>query len=347
VGRDIRQVVGKTCHALLAGRSSPCSGCPLEASEDSEGGSEITLPDGRRLRATAFGLSDEGEEGRTVLQYQDVSGRRALEERLRVSERLASLGQLANGASQEINNPLGYVIANLHSLKTTLGEVEDSADAVERAARLCGQNAPAQAVRVLSEMRTQEIAAEGLEAVTEALEGAQRISGIVKGLGELARQDLGRMETVDINACVSRAVRAELQQLPPGAVNVSLEARQRVRGAPLQLDQTLAAILRNARQACPDGPIRIRTRDEGTEFLVEVHDSGTGIAASVLPRIFEPFFTTGAEGKAVGLGLTLAYGVVQRHAGRIDVASGNGRGTTVSIRLPASAAVATGERATA
>jgi two-component system, NtrC family, sensor kinase len=335
VGRDIRDVVGQTCHVLLAGRSSPCTGCPLQHTEARESGSELTLPDGRRLRATAFRLSEDPADGRTVLQYQDVTARRALEERLRTTERLASLGQLASGASQEINNPLGYVIANLQSLQATLRELETGADAVERAARLCGQNAPADAVRVLSEVQAREHATEGLEAVGEALEGAQRISGIVKGLRELARQDLGKMEALDVNASVSRSVRAELQHMPPGAVQASLGARQRVRGSPLQLDQAVGAVLRNARQACPAGPLQVRTRDEGGELLVEVQDAGGGIAAAMLPRIFEPFFTTRGGAKAVGLGLTLAYGVVQRHGGRIDVASGVGRGTTVTLRFPA------------
>jgi signal transduction histidine kinase len=349
VGRDVREVVGQTCHVLLAGRSSPCTGCPLQRTEAPESGSELTLPDGRRFRATAFRLSEGTDDGRTVLQYQDVTARRALEDKLRTSERLASLGQLASGASQEINNPLGYVIANLQSLQTTLRELETGADAVERAARLCGQNAPADAVRVLSEVQAREHAAEGLEAVGEALEGAQRISGIVKGLRELARQDLGKMEALDVNACVSRSVRTELQHMPPGAVQATLGARQRVWGSPLQLDQAVAAVLRNARQACPAGPIRVQTRDEGDELVVEVQDAGGGIAAAMLPRIFEPFFTTRGGGKAVGLGLTLAYGVVQRHAGRIDVASGVGRGTTVTLRLPAGTThpAAAVERATA
>jgi two-component system, NtrC family, sensor kinase len=350
VSRDVREVVGQTCHSLLAGRSSPCPGCPLERGAASEDGSELTLPDGRRFRATAFRLSDEGEQGRTVLQYQEVTARHALESKLRASERLASLGQLASGASQEINNPLGYVIANLQSLQTTLRELETSADAVERAARLCGQNAPSDAVRELSGVQVREHAGEGLEAVGEALEGAQRISGIVKGLRELARQDLGRMEPLDVNASVSRSVRAELQHMPPGAVQASLAARQRVWGSPVQLDQAVAAVLRNARQACPAGPIHVRTRDEGLELVVEVQDTGGGIAAAMLPRIFEPFFTTRGGGKAVGLGLTLAYGVLQRHGGRIDVASGVGRGTTVTLRLPANghaAASAPVERASA
>jgi two-component system NtrC family sensor kinase len=334
VGRDIRKLVGQTCHALFAGRPSPCAGCPLEQGRTSEAGSELTFPDGRRFRVTAFRLSDEAEDGRTVLHYQEVTAERALEAKLHASERLASLGQLASGASQEINNPLGYVIANLQSLQATLRELETSADAVERAARLCGQNAPAEAVRALSEVQAREHAAEGLEAVGEALEGAQRISGIVKGLRELARQDLGRMEALDVNACVSRSVRAELQHMPPGAVQASLGARLRVWGSPLQLDQALTAILRNARQACPAGPIQVRTRDEGAELVVEVQDAGAGIAASLLPRIFEPFFTTHGGGKAVGLGLTLAYGVIQRHGGRIDVASSVAKGTTVTLRLP-------------
>jgi two-component system, NtrC family, sensor kinase len=344
---DVREVVGQTCHSLFAGRGTPCPGCPLEGGPRPEAESELTMADGRRFRATAFRLSDAADDGRMVLQYQEVTGRRALEEKLRASERLASLGQLASGASQEINNPLGYVIANLQSLKATLGEVQTGADAVERAARLCGQNAPADAVRALSEVQAREQATEGLEAVEEALQGAQRISGIVKGLRELARQDNGRMEALDINACVSRAVRAELQHMPQGSVQASLSARRRVLGSPPQLDQAVAAVLRNARQACPAGPVQVSTREVGGELLVEVKDAGEGIGAAVLPRIFEPFFTTWGVSSAVGLGLTLAYGILQRHGGRIEVASGVGKGTTVTLRLPTLASEAAAARASA
>ena len=350
VGRDVREVVGQTCHSLFAGRDAPCPGCPLESGDAPGGGIELTMPGGRRFRASAFRLSEEGGDDRRVIQYQEVTGQRALEERLRSTERLASVGQLASGASQEINNPLGYVIANLQSLQTVLRAMEASGQAVERAARLCGQNSPADAVRALAEVEVREQATEGLEAVGEALEGAQRISGIVRGLRELARQDLGKTEAVDLNACVSRAVRAELQHMTPGAVQAALAARQRLSGSPLQLDQAVGAVLRNARQACPAGPIHVRTRDEGGELVVEVQDAGEGIAAAALPRIFEPFFTTRGGGKCVGLGLTLAYGVVQRHGGRIDVASSKGRGTTVTLRLPAQASSAptiTAERASA
>ncbi|HXX29487.1 MAG TPA: ATP-binding protein [Myxococcaceae bacterium] len=350
VGRDVREVVGQTCHALFAGRDAPCPACPLGPDAAPGAAAELSMPGGRRFRASAFRLSEEGEDGRRVIHYQEVTGQRALEERLRSTERLASVGQLASGASQEINNPLGYVIANLQSLQTTLRELEGSAEAVERAARLCGRNAPADAVRALAEVEVREQAAEGLEAVSEALEGAQRISGIVRGLRELARQDLGRMEAVDVNASVSRAVRAELQHMTPGAVQVALAARRRLSGSPLQLDQALCAVLRNARQACPAGPIHVRTRDEGGEVVVEVEDKGEGIAAAALPRIFEPFFTTRGGGKSVGLGLTLAYGVVQRHGGRIDVASARARGTTLTLRFPAQAGAASSieaERASA
>jgi two-component system NtrC family sensor kinase len=350
VGRDVREVVGQTCHALFAGREAPCPGCPLESGSPVTAGTEVAMPGGRRFRASAFLLSEDGADGRRVIQYQEVTAQRALEDRLRATERLASLGQLASGASQEINNPLGYVIANLQSLQATLRELEASAEAVERAARFCGQNAPADAVRALAEVQVREQAEEGLEAIREALEGAQRIAGIVKGLRELARQDLGKMETLDVNTCISRAVRGELQNMPPGLVQASLGARQKIAGSPPQLDQALAAVLRNARQACPAGPIRVRTRDEGAELVVEIQDAGEGIAAAALPRIFEPFFTTRGGGRSVGLGLTLAYGVVQRHGGRIDVASGKGKGTTVTLRLPASTQVAPSaepERATA
>jgi signal transduction histidine kinase len=131
-----------------------------------------------------------------------------------------------------------------------------------------------------------------------------------------------------------------------------LQSRARVvkdlRPAPIdsapkgKLHQVVMNLLVNALQALDDRDprqheIRVHTGIDGRESVLSVSDTGVGIPEEQQSRIFEPFFTTRGGGQAVGLGLTLAYGAVQRHGGRIDVASGVGKGTTVTLRLPAGA----------
>jgi signal transduction histidine kinase len=107
-------------------------------------------------------------------------------------------------------------------------------------------------------------------------------------------------------------------------------------GDEAQLEQALVALCVNAAEAMPDGgTLRVAARRAGGgEVLLEVADSGTGIAAQDLPHVFEPFFTTKPRGVGVGLGLAIVYGIVQRHGGSIDVQSEPGRGTTFILRFP-------------
>jgi signal transduction histidine kinase len=86
----------------------------------------------------------------------------------------------------------------------------------------------------------------------------------------------------------------------------------------------------------PDGgDLSIRVADSGADVRVEISDTGVGIPAAVRDRVFEPWFTTKAPGRGTGLGLSITRGVVMEHGGRIDVASEPGRGTTVTVMLPA------------
>ena len=106
---------------------------------------------------------------------------------------------------------------------------------------------------------------------------------------------------------------------------------------PSQLNQVFLNLLVNAAQAMPEsgrGTITVRTRREGATVAVEISDTGCGIAPQVLSRIFDPFFTTKPVGMGTGLGLSLSYGIVQRHGGRIEVDSVVGKGTTFRVVLP-------------
>ena len=332
-GVPITQVPGKTCHQLLAGRVAPCVGCPL-ATGSTELSAEISLPRGRAVRFSGFRTDTGGETETVVVHYRDVTAHRALEARLRESDRLASVGQLAQGAAHEIQSPLQTILGDLSTLRDAAAELESSAASIERAARLCGQGDPAAAVRALTEVQVRDLAGSLRELLQDVEGGAKRIGAIVKGLRELARQDVARPETVDPGACLRRAVQTELGEAA-GSVTVRAESTARVLVIPGQLEQALVQLVRNARLAAPSGSVRARTLDEQGAVVIEVQDDGPGIPAAHLSRIFEPFFTTRGGAQGIGLGLTLVWSIVQRAGGTLDVASEPGLGSTFRIRLPA------------
>ena len=328
-GVPITQVPGKTCHQLLAGRVAPCVGCPL-ATGSRELSAEISLPRGRSMRFSGFRTDAET----VVVHYRDVTAHRALEARLRENERLASLGQLAHGAAHEIHTPLGAILGNLSTLREAAAELESGASSIEKAARLCGQGNATAAVRALTEVQVRDLAANLRELLQDVEDGAQRIGAIVKGLRELARQDVARPEPVDPNACVRKAIQTELGDAA-ASVAVRTESTAKVLVTPGQLEQALVQLVRNARLAAPEGSVRVWTRDDHGAVAIEVQDDGPGIPAAHLSRIFEPFFTTRGGAQGIGLGLTLVWSIVQRAGGTMEVSSEPGLGSTFRIRLPA------------
>ncbi len=109
----------------------------------------------------------------------------------------------------------------------------------------------------------------------------------------------------------------------------------RLHGHPQQMSQVFVNMLVNAAQAMPaQGQVKVVTRSEDAEVVVEVRDTGTGMPADVVKHLFEPFFTTKPVGEGTGLGLAVAHGLVLSHGGRIEVQSAVGEGTCFTVRLP-------------
>ncbi len=306
VGVPITQVNGRKCHELLADRATPCPNCPLLKGRESQDLVAEIDARGSLFRFSGFWLTDDSTDSSVVVQYRDITVQKQLEEKAREGERLIAVGQLADGAAHEINNPIGFVSANLQSLKHLLSEVAaGTADKMDLT--------------------------DGQEMVAESLDGVRRVKEIVAGLREFSRLEITTAEPTNVNSAVSRLVAKASEDARP---EVRLEAKGLADIAPLQLDQALGHILKNAQQAVKPGQaVRVRTRETESQIRIEVQDEGTGITAQNLRRIFEPFFTTRGIGKGVGLGLTAAYGIVRRAGGDIEVTSTPGKGSTFTIKL--------------
>ena len=252
-------------------------------------------------------------------------------------DKLAGIGQLAAGVAHEINNPMGFILSNLLMLK----EYSD----VEQKYRVALENAledscPEERRKQLGDLHQALDLPFVLKdiplLISESLGGAERIKQIVLDLKDFARLDQGKMNQTDLNQCVqstANIVRNEIRQV--AELELQLNEIPLVICNSQQINQVIANILINASQAMDKhGVITVTSRQEGEEVVLSISDTGRGMTEEVRKRIFEPFFTTRDIGKGIGLGLSIAYGIIKQHDGEITVESELGKGATFTIRLP-------------
>ena len=262
-------------------------------------------------------------------------------------EKMASIGRLASGVAHEINNPIGYIQANLKAMAEYVEDfraVIGAGDELGRA--LSGGSAQdiAEASRALEQTRREKdidyLMGDAGLLLADSRKGAIRIGEIVQGLRSFAREDGGSQECCDINAILAASLRMVESKLKYNcAVERDFGALSPVKGNPGELEQVFVNLLVNAGDAIGEiGTIRVTSRSEGDSIKVTVSDDGSGMDAPTLGRIFEPFFTTKDVGKGTGLGLAISQGIIEKHRGRIEVESRVGRGTTFTVTMPFAAA---------
>jgi PAS domain S-box-containing protein len=263
---------------------------------------------------------------------------KAAQSQLLQSEKMAAVGQLAAGMAHEVNNPVGFVHSNLHSLRTYAKRLLALADAAEQAS---GSLAPGHPVRKAIALARQEADIDFLRQdidalLDESLDGLQRVRKIVADLKDFSHVDQAEWQEADINHALESTLNVAWNELKYKAEVVrDYGAIPPVRCIPAQLNQVFLNLLINAGQAIEDkGTVTLRTRAEPPWVVVEVQDSGSGMPADIQPRIFEPFFTTKPVGKGTGLGLSISWDIIQRHQGTISVESEPGHGALFRIRLP-------------
>jgi len=269
------------------------------------------------LELSAYHLSFDGREY-GVHAGRDLTERRQAE----ASLRMAGVGTMAAGMAHEINNPLAFIVSNLGFVGEELARIRLALpdDVVRR-----------------QELRVDE----ALRAVAEAREGAERVRKLVRDLKVFSRPEDEAVGPLDVRRPLESALAMAKNEIRHRArLEALLDHVPPVQGNENRLAQVFLNLLMNAAQAIPDGhaesnAIRVSVREAAGEVVVEIGDTGCGMAPEVRERIFEPFFTTKAVGTGMGLGLSISHGIVKGLGGRIEVESEPGKGSVFRVVLPA------------
>jgi two-component system, cell cycle sensor histidine kinase and response regulator CckA len=272
---------------------------PLEFSS----GWRHRLADGQVIDVEIASHSIEFAARKAVLVVaQDVTERRRLEDRLRQAQKVEAVGRLAGGVAHDINNLLQALLSAVQLMRLQHSD-------------------PAQVMRIIEELETD----------------IQRGASLTRQLLLFSRQEVAKIELVDLNAVLREAIRMLRRLLRENIhFDVTLTTEplwiESDRG---QIEQVLVNLVVNASDAMPDGGLlTLATGRANGEGYLEVKDTGYGMDTLVMERIFDPFFTTKGAGKGTGLGLAVVHGIVTGHSGRIEVTSAPGAGSAFRVFLP-------------
>jgi len=249
-------------------------------------------------------LGKSGDRIGRLILFDDVTQRMHLEEQVFQNEKLTSLGLLAAGVAHEVNTPLAVISNYIQMLAKQLPNGDPRHQIIEK-----------------------------------VVKQTFRASEMVNNLLNFSRTGATDFAEVDLNAVVDEALTLVAHPFRTAQVEVKRNLQQElppVLGSTNKLQQVFLNLFLNARDAMPSGGmVEIRTAAHNGSVEVEITDTGSGIPRESLNRIFDPFFTTKGSGRGTGLGLSVSYGIVKEHAGKVDVRSTPGKGTSFRLEFPA------------
>jgi PAS domain S-box-containing protein len=311
LGLSPKDVLNRKCYELMHhGALSPIAGCPHQRTMR-EG---IALSEevydrqtGKTLLVTTYPrISPENEVIGTIHIARDISEEKEREMKMIMTERLASLGQMAAGIAHEINNPLASVMICSEMLLMKVSQ--DKYDHVQ------------------------------FEKYIKTIdEEVQRCRDITTNMLAYSRQTSSEKQDIDIQQLLDKAL--DLVGFQGRLKNVQVTkrygARTLISGNEGELRQVLLALVVNALDAMKNtGTLTLETEQEGAVCRLRIGDTGPGIPAEIRQKIFQPFYTTKSETGGTGLGLSIAYRIISNHQGSLDVSSELGVGATFTITLP-------------
>ena len=249
-------------------------------------------------------VGKSGERIGRLLLFDDVTQRERMEEQMSQTEKLTSLGLLAAGVAHEVNTPLAVISNYIQMLAKQMPDGDPRHSIIEK-----------------------------------IVKQTFRASEIVNNLLNFSRTGAGELADVDLNRVVEETLSLVAHPLKTSQIRVVKQLSDGlppVRGSANKLQQVFLNLFLNARDAMPaGGMLEVRTTAHNGSVEIEVVDTGNGIPREHIHKIFDPFFTTKATGRGTGLGLSVTYGIIKEHAGRIDVRSTPGRGTSFHVEFPA------------
>lgn len=301
-------------------------------------------------------LDGDGSQFGAVAIFQDLTEVKLLESQVLQSEKMASIGELAAGVAHEINNPMGFIHANLQQMSEYMNDLRSvwkKTLELQEAAESGDPDYLKQAVKSLrelsSELDIEFVYSDFSKALRESQEGSERIRHIVQDLRDFSHRDTGELLFSDINQALDSTASIVWTMMKHTVVlDKEYGDIPQVRCYPMQLKQVFMNLLVNAYQAIEEKigelgdrgengaieRVEIRTQRSRGGVCVSIRDSGVGIEADDLTRIFDPFFTTKKVGAGTGLGLSMSYNIIQRHGGTIHVESKRGEGSLFEVWLP-------------
>ena len=312
----LRPAPSVTLRDALLGRPSAAND-EIEATLCHQDGREVAV------NLTAVVLADgAGAPIGTLVVVRDVTQQKKLQAQLMVSDRMASMGTLAAGVAHEINNPLAAVIANLDYVASNVEGVVTGHGVME---------IPSAAW----------LAEEVKGPLDDARLAADRVRHIVKDLKIFSRSPDAEVHgPSDVRAVMESSLRMAWNEIRHRARVVKVYGQTPLVDAnEARLGQVFLNLLVNAAQALPEGQaerneIRVSTGLEAGRVVIEVSDTGMGIAPEIIGRVFEAFFTTKAVGSGTGLGLAICQRIVTEMGGQLTVTSQLAQGTCFRVALP-------------